>query len=131
MQENLTRNCPECGEKIIGRADKRFCSDQCRNTYNNRLNSDTSNTVRNINNILRKNRRILQELNKQSGKTMVTKDNLLSNGFNFTYHTHTYTTKKGDIYQFCYEQGYLYLEDKELYLLVENKEKEDNTIKKE
>jgi len=124
MEENLSRKCPECGEKIIGRADKKFCSDQCRNSYNNRLNSDTSNTVRNINNILRKNRRILQELNKQSGKTMIAKDTLLSNGFNFTYHTHTYTTKKGDIYQFCYEQGYLYLEDKELYLLVENKDRE-------
>lgn len=124
MNENHIKNCPECGEKIIGRVDKKFCSDQCRNTYNNRLNSDASNTVRNINNILRKNRRVLQDLNKQSGKTMVTKDTMLSNGFNFTYHTHIYTTKKGDIYQFCYEQGYLFLEDKNLYLLVTNKDNE-------
>ena len=51
MEENLSRKCPECGDKIIGRVDKKFCSDQCRNTYNNRLNSDASNTVRNINNI--------------------------------------------------------------------------------
>ena len=122
MREDLSQKCPECGEKIIGRADKKFCSDQCRNTYNNRLNSDTSNIVRNINNILRKNRRILQDLNKQSGKTMVTKDTLLSNGFNFTYFTHMYTTKKGDNYHFWYEQGYLFLEDKDLYLLVKNKE---------
>lgn len=122
MEENATRTCLECGEKIVGRADKKFCSDQCRNTYNNRLNSDASNTVRNINNILRKNRRILMDLNKQSGKTMVTKESMLTNGFNFSYHTHTYTTKKGDVYHFCYEQGYLYLPDKELYLLVENKD---------
>lgn len=124
MTENHTKNCPECGEKIIGRTDKKFCSDQCRNTYNNRLNSDSSNTVRNINNILRKNLRILQKLNKQSDKTMVTKDTLLSNGFNFTYNTHTYTTKKGVNYHFCYEQGYLFLEDKNLYLLVANKDNE-------
>ncbi|MFO7829153.1 MAG: hypothetical protein R6V23_11055 [Bacteroidales bacterium] len=122
MTENITRKCPECGEKIIGRADKKFCSDQCRNTYNNRLNSDASNTVRNVNNILRKNRRILIDLNKQSGKTIVNKETLLTSGFNFTYITHTYTTKKGDVYHFCYEQGYLYLPDKELYLLVENKD---------
>lgn len=125
MEENSTRKCPECGEKIIGRADKKFCSDQCRNTYNNRLNSDASNTVRNINNILRKNRRILKDLNKQSGKTIVNKETLLTSGFNLTYHTHTYTTKKGDVYYFCYEQGYLYLPDKELYLLVENKDRDD------
>lgn len=124
MIKKTIRNCPECNDEIIGRADKKFCSDQCRNTYNNRLNSDTSNTVRNINNILRKNRRILQDHNKQSGKTMVTKDTLLSKGFNFTYFTHMYTTKKGAIYRFCYEQGYLFLEDKNLYLLVENKDKE-------
>jgi predicted nucleic acid-binding Zn-ribbon protein len=124
MSENILRKCPECGDEIIGRTDKKFCSDQCRNTYNNKLNSDASNTVRNINNILRKNRRILQDHNKQSGKTMVTKDTLLSNGFNFTYFTHMYTTKKGVTYFFCYEQGYLYLEDKNLYLLVANKENE-------
>jgi len=124
MEEINSRKCPECGDEIIGRADKKFCSDQCRNTFNNRLNSDVSNTVRNINNILRKNRRILQELNKQSGKTMVRKETLLNNGFNFNYHTHTYTTKKGDVYYFCYEQGFLYLEDKTLYLLVENRDKE-------
>ncbi|MBI9055208.1 MAG: hypothetical protein JEY96_15400 [Bacteroidales bacterium] len=124
MIEKNKKKCPECGDLIIGRADKKFCSDQCRNSFNNHLNSDASNFVRNINNILRKNRRILQGQNKQSGKTMITKDSLLSKGFNFTYHTHTYKTKKGDTYKFCYEQGYLFLEDKELFLLVENKNEE-------
>ena len=76
------RVCPECGDRIIGRSDKKFCSDQCRNTYNNKLNSDATNTVRNINNILRKNRRVLESLNKQSGKTMVTRETMLTNGFN-------------------------------------------------
>lgn len=124
MLKTNSKTCPECGGKILGRADKKFCSDQCRNSYNNKLNSDASNTVRNINNILRKNRRILQSLTNQSDKTMVSKDTLLSKGFNFSYGTHTYTTKKDVIYQFCYEYGYLYLEDKNLYLLVERKEKE-------
>jgi hypothetical protein len=116
--------CPECNEKYYGRIDKKFCSDQCRNTFNNRLNSDSNNNIRNINNILRKNRRVLEQLNKLPGKTMVSKDILLSNGFNFTYHTHTYTTQKGYTYNFCYEQGYLFLEDKGLYLLVTHKDKE-------
>jgi hypothetical protein len=124
MKDPKTKTCPVCGDKILGRVDKKFCSDQCRNNYNNRLNSDASNTVRNINNILRKNRRILEELNKQSGKTMVSKDNLLSKGFNFNYFTHIYTTQKGVVYNFCYEQGYLFLEDKKLYLLVASKDKE-------
>ncbi|HNS29346.1 MAG: hypothetical protein WBI34_08660 [Tenuifilaceae bacterium] len=123
--ESAIRTCPECGDKIIGRIDKKFCSDQCRNTYNNRLNSDASNLVRNINNILRKNRRVLMDLNKQSGKTMVSKDTLLTNGFNFSYHTHTYKTRKGTVYVFCYEQGYLFLEDKNTYLLVTQRDEEE------
>lgn len=125
MKEDMDyRKCLECGDRIIGRVDKKFCTDQCRNTYNNRLNSDNTNTVRNINNILRRNRRILEELNKQSGKTMVTREVLLTKGFNFTYHTHTYTTQKGYTYYFCYEQGYLFIEEKGLYLLVTHKERD-------
>jgi len=48
------KNCPECDDKIKGRADKKFCSDACRNAFNNKLNSDANSTVRNINNALRK-----------------------------------------------------------------------------
>ncbi len=112
------RTCPECGEKITGRSDKKFCCDQCRNLYNNKQKSNDTNLVRNINNVLKKNRRILQDLNPRGGKVLVSKEALLVKGFHFSYHTHTYTTKKGFVYNFCYEQGYLFLEDKNQYLLV-------------
>jgi hypothetical protein len=49
--------CPECGEKIRGRVDKKFCGDACRNSWNNKQNADANNFVRNINNSLRKNRK--------------------------------------------------------------------------
>ncbi len=124
MLKQTSKTCPECGEKLIGRVDKKFCSDQCRNSFNNKLNSDSTNLVRNINNILRKNRRVLDELNKKGSKTIVSKETLLTSGFNFTYHTHTYTTQKGYKYYFCYEQGYLFLEDKNQYLLVTQRDEE-------
>jgi predicted nucleic acid-binding Zn ribbon protein len=114
------KRCLECGEKIKGRADKKFCSDQCRITYNNKLNSDETNYVRNVNNTLRKNRRILQALNP-SGKTKVHRDKLVEKGFDFTYFTSQYITKEGATYHFCYEQGYLAL-DKNWFLLVTKKE---------
>ena len=110
------KSCLECGEKIKGRADKKFCSDQCRISYNNKLNSDETNFVRNVNNILRKNRRILIELNPK-GKTQITRSKLNDKGFDFTYFTNTYTTKDGAFYKFCYEQGYLEIE-KDRFLLV-------------
>ena len=112
--------CLECGDPIKGRADKKFCSDQCRVTYNNRLNSDDTNYLRNVNYTLRKNRRILVELNT-NGKTKVSREKLMRKGFDFGYFTSTYKTKDGAIYYYCYEQGYLPIE-KEYYLLVVKQE---------
>lgn len=110
------KKCLECGDEYMGRGDKKFCSDNCRSAYNNKLNSDATNFVRNINNRLRKNRRILQELNPK-GKNKVHRDALLERGFNFSYFTNTYTTKSGNTYHFCYDQGYLEL-DGSYYALV-------------
>lgn len=118
---NTQRVCTECGEEIMGRVDKRFCSDQCRNSYNNKLNSDSTNFVRNINKVLRKNRRILDALNP-SGKTRIKKTQLSNLGFNFTYHTHTYTNKNKQTYYFCYEQGYLQLDDGYIALVKNERE---------
>ena len=114
------KSCEECGTAIIGRIDKRFCSDQCRNSFNNRLNSDITNYVRNVNNALRKNRRILLALNPE-GKARISRDKLLARGFDFRYYTSTYRTKEGSQYFYCYEQGYLPIE-KDYYLLVVKKD---------
>lgn len=76
--------------------------------------------MRNVNYKLRKNRRILLECNP-SGKTKVSRDKLLQNGFDFAYFTTLYQTKEGSIYYYCYEQGYLAIENN-WYLLVEKKE---------
>ena len=118
------KKCLECGDKITGRIDKKFCSDLCRIAYNNRLNSDNTNLVRNINNALRKNRRILLELNT-TGKSKTTRDKLLEKGFDFHYFTSIYTTKDGAVYYYCYEQGYLQT-DKDWFLLVVRQDKKIN-----
>ena len=102
----MKKQCLECKDEFHGRADKKFCSDQCRNAYNNKLNSDANNFVRNINNTLRKNRRILEELNP-NGKAQVHRDKLLERGFKFSYFTNIYKTKSENTYYFCYEYGYL------------------------
>ncbi len=114
------RACQECGDTLKGRRDQKFCSDYCRNTYNNRLNQDTTNYVRRVNNILRKNRRILAALNP-TGKTTLDGLRLAEEGFNFHYFTNIYSTKKGATYYFCYDQGYLKLEGDQ-YMLVEKQD---------
>jgi predicted nucleic acid-binding Zn ribbon protein len=110
------KNCLECGDKIVGREDKKFCSDGCRNAYNNKMNKDHTNLMRNINNKLRKNYRILTELNPE-GKTKTTKNKLISKGFDFDLMTSVYTTKTGNTYYFVYDQGYMPVEN-EGYVLV-------------
>lgn len=119
----MEKYCLECNEPIRGRADKKFCSDLCRNAYNNRLNSDNSNLMRNVNNILRKNRRILESLIPEE-TAKISKSKLGDLGFNFTYFTHLYINKKGITYYFVYEFGYLPL-DQDYYLLVKRKGKEE------
>jgi predicted nucleic acid-binding Zn ribbon protein len=117
---DVKKTCPVCGDPLIGRMDKKFCSDQCRNVFNNQRNNNSSELVRKINKILKSNHSILALLNPE-GKTKVPKKKLLSKGFNFDYFTSIYKTQKGTTYYFCYEQGYLPLED-DFYALVERKE---------
>lgn len=104
-------NCLECGDEIHGRSDKKFCSDGCRNAFNNKNNRDTNNLMRNINNKLRKNHRILSEQNYIEGKAKTTKNKLTSEGFNFDYFTNLRIYKNGAEYRFVYDIGYKYLED--------------------
>ncbi len=113
------RLCPECGEPISGRIDKKFCSDLCRNSFNNKVNSDSTNFVRNINNILRKNRRLLENF-LQGEKTTIPKQKLIDKGFNFKYFTHQTITKNNHAYFFCYEYGFLPLEN-DLILIVKKR----------
>jgi len=122
--------CLECGETIVGRADKKFCDDSCRNNYNNKLNSDGNNLVRNINNILRKNRRILKELLAKEELLKLSKQRLVDQQFNFKYFTHITHTKNNTTYYYCYEYGYLLLEN-EMVLLVKKKDKSDSKKEKE
>ncbi|MBK9224808.1 MAG: hypothetical protein IPO23_09685 [Flavobacterium sp.] len=112
----MNKTCLECGEKIVGREDKKFCSDGCRNTYNNKINKDSTNFMRNINNKLRKNYRILSEINTE-GKSKTTRAKLLSKGFDFEFFTNILETKTGNTYFFVYDQGYRTLED-DFYMLV-------------
>ena len=111
------KTCIECGSTIKGRADKKFCDDQCRSAFNNKANSDSTAEMRNVNNILRKNRRIMFDIANDSGKRSVSKTKLHESGFNFKYHTHSHTTLKGTVYKLCYDFGYLPIEN-DYYMVV-------------
>ncbi len=78
--------------------------------------------MRNINNALSKNRRILEALLPEGEETAkTTREKLIQKGFAFKYITHLYTTKTGKTYYYCYDHGYLPLEN-DWYLIVRRKE---------
>lgn len=110
------RQCLECSDKVMGRIDKKFCSDYCRNSYNNKVDKESKNLIRNTNNRLRKNYKIISELNI-TGKTKVTRRKLFDKGFDFNFFTSIYKTKTGNVYYYLYDQGYLGLEN-DYFLLI-------------
>ncbi len=118
-----TKTCQQCGTQLRGRTDKKFCDDLCRTTFNNHRKTDTQ-QVRNINSMLRKNRKVLEALTPDTeGKVRTTKRKLQDKGFFFGYHTHTYTTRNGNTYYFCYEYGFLPI-DNDHVVLIKRTEKE-------
>ena len=108
-QEIKNKICPECERSIFGIIDNKYCSDACRNSANNRLNADSNNFVRNVNNTLRKNRRILFESNP-SGETKIKLIELFKKGFDMDFYTNCNTTRNGLEYRYCYDQGYVMLD---------------------
>ena len=120
-QKKDAKTCIACGKPVMGRADKKFCNDWCRNAYNNRDKSEVVNHIRNINNVLKKNRRILEAaIPAGAEKGKITKAKMTELGFSFQFLTHDYTTKNGHRYVFCYEYGYLPIEGD--YFLVVKRE---------
>lgn len=117
----MERHCLYCNEPIQGRSDKKFCDDNCRSSFNYNKNAGHSQLVRKIVGILKKNRQIIKELNwRSSGTTKVKREELLIKGFDFTYYTNIYRTRAGDEYVFCFEMGYLKLDDDTILLVLKD-----------
>ena len=121
MINNEPRLCMSCGHPLKGRIDKKFCDDYCRNSFNNKQKTDQNYAiVKMINSMLLKNRRILQSiLTDETAKT--NRERLLELGFQFKYLTHTYLTRSGKLYSYCYDYGYLPLGN-DWFLVVRKKE---------
>ena len=110
------RKCLECSEQLRGRADQKFCNDQCRSAYNNRQLVDSNKVIRTINRILKKNYFILTALNPE-GKATVLLTDLQKKGYRFDYFTCTYLARNSRIYYFCYDMGYCELENNKVVIV--------------
>lgn len=109
--------CLNCGESIKGRSDKKYCSSDCRNEYNNKRYRAEHQAMIEINAILKKNRSILKRLNPE-GKIVISEELLMKSGFDIDYFTNIYTTNTGREYRYCYDYGYHFDAEKRSYLIV-------------
>ncbi len=111
------RFCRECALLLKGRRDQKFCSDQCRNQFNNRYYAEKLAQQRQINRILVQNQQILANYLLVEKRRRVLEIDLRSKGYQFDYHTHTKQAKTGQQYVFCYDFGYLRLSADLVYIV--------------
>ena len=116
------RPCLSCNKPVKGRSDKKFCDDYCRNKFNNLRRLETNSLIRKINRILQRNRSILESA-LPSGEKMrrTSRLNLADKGFRFNHFTHKNKNKKGQVYHYCYDYGWLDL-DRENCIVVKNRD---------
>lgn len=113
------KNCPICKSVVKGRSDKIFCSVKCKSIdqYENR--HKTEHFYLRVKKQLNINRKILKKYNK-TGFTTLRQSQLISEGFNPKFFTHYWKNKKGEVYLFVFEYGFLKKKhhDMEKYILV-------------
>lgn len=113
--------CEYCNEEISGRSDKIYCDAYCKAAYHyqKRKKHEHATFFKQVDHQLKTNRKILKHLNVE-GYSTVRKEVLHSKGFNPNFFTHYWKNKKGDVYLFCYDFGFLSLKknNRDKYLLV-------------
>ncbi len=103
----IKRSCLECDKDLEGRSDKKFCDPYCKSSYHYKLSQEQEpKFFDKVSNQLKLNRKILKVYNK-AGKATVRAEIILDLGFNPNFFTHYWKNKKGDVYLFVYEYGFL------------------------
>ncbi len=117
MQPSI-RQCLWCKAVLRGRIDKRYCNDDCRNRYHNQRNQGAYIAVNRINHALSRNRRILSDfLWPDKNSFVVSRENLLLNGFQFCYFTGMQYGDKNQAFYCCYEFAFRPLSENEFELV--------------
>lgn len=108
--------CIECGARVRGRSDKKFCDSNCRNAFHNEKSRPIANEVRKINRHLASNRNTLERLQKD-GVDRLPVQLLKSFGFDEMLFTSKVDTHDGGSIYFVYDQAFTII-DNEIVILV-------------
>ncbi len=101
----MERHCIRCGKPICGRADKKFCGDDCRSDYHNEIRRREEKQLRKVNCILSNNWRILAA-SMREGRSTLSVSELSARDFNFGLFTASSRRFPGKRYFWCYNYAY-------------------------
>lgn len=116
----IHKECFHCSKQLKGRTDKKFCDSHCKSAYQYKKEKESPERFYNkVDNQLKLNRKILKEYNK-GGKVTIRTNVLKELGFDPKFFTHYWKNKKGEVYLFVYEYGFLKKDEngKDKYVLV-------------
>jgi hypothetical protein len=125
IEEPADKKCLDCGTALgPGRVDRKFCDAACKTNYNNTIKRESREEKEKaaaakpemsvpeymirIEEILRKNRKILEKFCDEDRVGRIRMRDLIGRGFNtkfFTSQTDP-TVLEGNVYRFCFEYGY-------------------------
>jgi hypothetical protein len=116
----MERKCLYCKKPIEGRIDKIYCDKHCRAGlhYQKKKEENSTTFFSKVDKQLKLNRRLLQHYN-YAGLSQIRIEKLNEAGFNENVFTHFWKNKKGQVYLFCYDFGFLKMKEKNKFLLVE------------
>ncbi|WP_146697687.1 hypothetical protein [Geofilum rhodophaeum] len=113
--------CLFCETELKGRSDKQFCTPHCKSLYHNRKPNSDEAYIRGINQQIRKNRSALRTA-CPLGKATVSKNFLKKLGMDFKYLTHSWKSNGGNLYYFCYDYGYMQVDDPNKVLIIQQQQ---------
>ncbi len=118
----MDRICHQCGKKLSGRLDKKFCDDYCRSTFNNQFKREDQQLIQEVNRLIRKNRRILKSL-CPIGKATVRKEVLDTMEYDYRYFSGLFKTST-NLYYLVYDYAFapIYEKNIEKALIVKRQE---------
>jgi len=119
------KKCRMCRQKkVLGRSDKIFCSVSCKSKYHRKLRKQTKIVSLEIDEILHRNRSILQEILGKNGKRKKVKRLVLEKKkFRYKYHTHFFVNTSNKTYFQIYDLAWMEFSDDEILIVRQPKSK--------
>jgi hypothetical protein len=110
--------CLICKAPFKGRADKKFCSIDCKNSYHLQLKKANELATAKVDLLLHRNREILLEtLGKDGKQKILSKIELEKKGFVFRYITGYYTNSQGKQYHYVYDFAWMEFTSQEVLIV--------------